>query len=102
MNNIQSHLDSLNNDIKLMMKLLDDNNISYKHDIGYPIDDLEIISDAISNLKLENSRIEVLEDNISDLERDLERKDDEISDLECEIEELKDKIDDLQNQLDNN
>ena len=50
-------INSLSDDIKTMQALLDEHGISYKNDIGYPLDDVAIISDYIDELEIENQRI---------------------------------------------
>ena len=82
---ILANLNSLSDDIKTMQMLLDEHGISYKNDIGYPLDDVAIISDYIDELEIENQRVEILEGNIEDLHRDLSWKDDEIEGLENEV-----------------
>ena len=68
---ILANINSLSDDIKTMQMLLDEHGISYKNDIGHPLDDVTIISDYIDELEIENQRIELLEENIEDLHRDL-------------------------------
>ena len=92
-------LNSLSDDIKTMQALLDEHGISYKNDIGYPLDDVTIISDYIDELKIENQRIELLEENIEDLHVDLSWKDDEIESLENELYELQNEVDYLKSEL---
>ncbi len=99
--NILANLNSLSDDIKTMQMLLDKNGISYKNDIGYPLDDVAIISDYIDELEIENQRIEILEENIEDLHRDLSWKDDEIESLEGELCELGIEVDYLKSELNN-
>ena len=79
---------SLSDDIKTMQSLLDEHGINYKNDIGYPLGDVAIISDYIDGLEIENQRIEILEDVISDLTQANSCKDDEIESLENEVHEL--------------
>ena len=55
------NINSLSDDIKTIQMLLDEHGISYKNDIGYPLDDVTIISDYIDELEIENQRIELLE-----------------------------------------
>ena len=93
------NLNSLSDDIKTMQALLDEHGISYKNDIGYPLDDVSIISDYIDGLEIENQRIEMLEENIEDLHRDLSLKDDEIESLENELYELQNEVDYLKSEL---
>ena len=92
-------INSLSDDIKTMQSLLDEHGISYKNDIGYPLDDVTIISDYIDELEIENQRIEMLEENIDDLARDLSWKDDEIESLENEVYELENEVDSLKREL---
>ena len=92
-------INSLSDDIKTMQMLLDEHGISYKNDIGYPLDDVTIISDYIDELEIENQRIELLEENIEDLHRDLSWKDDEIESLEVELCELQNEVDYLKRRL---
>ena len=94
-------INSLSDDIKTMQMLLDENGISYKNDIGYPLDDVAIISDYIDELEIENQRVEILEENIEDLHRDLSWKDDEIENLENEVYELENEVDSLKRELEN-
>ena len=75
-------INSLSDDIKTMQMLLDEHGISYKNDIGYPLDDVVTISNYVNELEIENKRIEMLEENIEDLHIDLSWKDDEIESLE--------------------
>ena len=89
---ILANINSLSDDIKTMQMLLDEHGISYKNDIGYPLDDVTIISDYIDELEIENQRIELLEENIEDLHIDLSRKDDEIESLENELYKLQNEI----------
>ena len=96
---ILANLNSLSDDIKTMQALLDEHGISYKNDIGYPLDDVAIISDYIDELEIENQRIEILEENIEDLARDLSWKDDEIESLENEVYELENEVDSLKREL---
>lgn len=92
-------INSLSDDIKAMQMLLDKHGISYKNDIGYPLDDVTIISDYVDELEIENQRIEMLEENIDDLARDLSWKDDEIESLENEVYELENEVDSLKREL---
>ena len=98
---VLANLNSLSDDIKYMQMLLDKHGISYKNDIGYPLDDVATISDYINELEIENERIEILEENIEDLHRDLSRKDDEIESLEGELFELQNEVDYLKSKLNN-
>ena len=93
------NLNSLSDDIKTMQALLDEHGISYKNDIGHPLDDVTIISNYIDELEIENQRIEVLEENIEDLHRDLSLKNDEIESLENELYELQNEVDYLKSEL---
>ena len=94
-------INSLSDDIKTMQSLLDEHGINYKNDIGYPLDDVATISDYIDGLEIENQRIEMLEENIEDLHRDLSWKDDEIENLENEVYELENEVDYLKRELEN-
>lgn len=94
-------INSLSDDIKTMQSLLDEHGINYKNDIGYPLDDVAIISDYINELEIENQRIEMLEENIEDLHGDLSWKDDEIENLENEVYELENEVDSLKRELEN-
>lgn len=94
-------INSLSDDIKTMQSLLDEHGISYKNDIGYPLDDVAIISDYIDGLEIENQRIEILEDIISDLTYANSCKDDEIESLENEVYELENEVDSLKRELEN-
>ena len=96
---ILANINSLSDDIKTMQMLLDKHGISYKNDIGYPLDDVTIISDYINELEIENERIEILEENIEDFHRDLSWKDDEIESLENELYELQNEVDYLKRGL---
>ena len=96
---ILANINSLSDDIKTMQMLLDEHGISYKNDTGYPLDDVAIISDYINELEIENERIELLEENIEDLHRDLSWKDDEIESLEIELCELQNEVDYLKRGL---
>lgn len=96
---ILANIDSLSDDIKTMQMLLDEHGISYKNDIGYPLDDVTIISDYIDELEIENKRIEILEENIEDFHRDLSLKDDEIESLGIELYELQNEVDYLKREL---
>ena len=98
---VLANLNSLSDDIKTMQMLLDEHGISYKNDIGYPLDDVAIISDYIDGLEIENQRIEILEENIEDLYRDLSWKVDEIENLENEVYELENEVDSLKRELEN-
>lgn len=98
---VLANLNSLSDDIKTMQMLLDEHGISYKNDIGYPLDDVAIISDYIDELEIENQRIEILEENIEDLHRDLSWKVDEIENLENEVYELENEVDSLKRELEN-
>ena len=93
---ILANLNSLSDDIKTMQMLLDEHGISYKNDIGYPLDDVAIISDYIDELEIENQRVEILEENIEDLHRDLSWKDDEIEGLENEVDYLKRELENIE------
>ena len=99
--NILANLNSLSDDIKTMQMLLDKHGISYKNDIGYPLDDVAIISDYVDELEIKNQRIEILEENIEDLHRDLSWKGDEIESLEVELYELGIEVDYLKSELNN-
>ena len=92
-------INSLSDDIKTMQMLLDEHGVSYKNDIGYPLDDVATISDYIDELEIENQRIEMLEENIDDLARDLSWKVDEIESLENEVYELENEVDSLKREL---
>ena len=92
-------INSLSDDIKTMQTLLDKNGISYKNDIGHPLDDVVTISNYVNELEIENQRIEMLEENIEDLHRDLSWKDDEIESLENELYELHNEVDYLKREL---
>ena len=96
---ILANINSLSDDIKTMQMLLDEHGISYKNDIGYPLDDVTIISDYIDELEIENKRIEILEENIEDFHRDLSLKDDEIESLGIELYELQNEVDSLKREL---
>ena len=98
---VLANLNSLSDDIKYMQMLLDEHGISYKNDIGHPLDDVVIISDYIDELEIENQRIEILEENIDDLHRDLSWKDDEIESLGGELYELGIEVDYLKSKLNN-
>ena len=98
---VLANLNSLSDDIKYMQMLLDEHGISYKNDIGYPLDDVAIISDYIDELEIENQRVEILEANIEDLHRGLSWKDDEIEGLENEVYELEKEADSLKRGLEN-
>ena len=88
-------INSLSDDIKTMQMLLDKHGINYKNDIRYLLDDVAIISDYINELEIENQRIEMLEENIEDLHRDLSWKDDEIGNLENEVDSLKRELENI-------
>ena len=92
-------INSLSDDIKTMQMLLDEHGIFYKNDIGYPLDDVTIISNYVDELEIENQRIEILEENIDDLHRDLSWKDDEIEGLEIELCELHNEVDYLKENI---
>lgn len=92
-------INSLSDDIKTMQMLLDKHGISYKNDIGYPLDDVATISDYIDELEIKNQRIEILEENIEGLHRDLSWKDDEIESLGVELYELQNEVDYLKSKL---
>lgn len=96
---VLANLNSLSDDIKTMQMLLDEHGISYKNDIGYPLDDVAIISNYVDELEIENQRIETLEENIEDLYRDLSWKVDEIENLENEVYELENEVDSLKREL---
>ena len=98
---VLANFNSLSDDIKTMQSLLDEHGISYKNDIGYPLDDVAFISDYIDELEIENQRIEVLEENIEDLHSDLSWKDDEIENLESELRALENEVDSLKRELEN-
>ena len=98
---VLASINSLSDDIKTMQSLLDKHGISYKNDIGYPLDDVATISNYIDELEIENQRIEMLEENIDDLARDLSWKDDEIEGLENELYELQNEVDSLKRELEN-
>lgn len=93
---VLANLNSLSDDIKYMQSLLDKHGISYKNDIGYPLDDVATISNYIDELEIENQRIEMLEENIDDLARDLSWKDDEIECLENEVDSLKRELESIE------
>ena len=93
---VLANLNSLSDDIKTMQMLLDKHGISYKNDIGYPLDDVAIISDYINELEVENQRIEMLEENIEDLHGYLSWKDDEIENLENEVDSLKRELENIE------
>lgn len=97
--NILANINSLSDDIKTMQMLLDEHGISYKNDIGYPLDDVTIISNYVNELEIENQRIEILEENIEDLHRALSWKDDDIENLECDLYELENEVDFLKREL---
>ena len=99
--NILGSINSLSDDIKKMQMLLDKHGISYKNDIGYPLDDVATIYNYVDELEIKNQRIEILEENIEDLHRDLSWKDDEIESLEVELYELGVEVDYLKSELNN-
>ena len=96
---VLANINSLSDDIKTIQMLLYEHGISYKNDIGYPLDDVTIISDYIDELEIENQRIELLEENIEDLHIDLSWKDDEIESLENELYKLQNEVDYLKRGL---
>ena len=96
---VLANINSLSDDIKTIQMLLDEHGISYKNDIGYPLDDVTIISDYIDELEIENQRIELLEENIEDLHGYLSWKDEEIERLENELYELQNEVDYLKRGL---
>ena len=98
---VLANLNSLSDDIKYMQMLLDEHGISYKNDIGYPLDDVATIYNYVDELEIKNQRIEILEENIEDLHRDLSWKDDEIESLEVELYELGVEVDYLKSELNN-
>lgn len=98
---VLANLNSLSDDIKTMQMLLDKHSISYKNDIGYPLDDVATISNYVDELEIENQRVEMLEENIEDLHRDLSWKDDDIESLENEVYELENEVDSLKRELEN-
>lgn len=98
---VLANLNSLSDDIKYMQMLLDEHGISYKNNIGYPLDDVAIISNYVDELEIENQRIEILEENVDDLVRDISWKDDEIESLENELYELHNEVDYLKRELEN-
>ena len=102
---VLANLNSLSDDIKYMQMLLDEHGISYKNNIGYPLDDVAIISDYTDELEIEleieNQRIEILEKNIDDLHRGLSWKVGEIENLEIELYELHNEVDYLKSELNN-
>ena len=95
---VLANLNSLSDDIKTMQMLLDKHGISYKNDIGYPLDDVATIYNYVDELEIKNQRIEILEENIEDLHRDLSWKDDEIEGLENELYELHNEVDYLKSE----
>jgi chromosome segregation ATPase len=99
--NILANINSLSDDIKTMQMLLDENGISYKNDIGYPLDDVATIYNCVDELEIKNQRIKILEENIEDLHGDLSLKDDEIESLEIELYELQNEVDYLKSELNN-
>ena len=98
---VLANLNSLSDDIKYMQMLLDEHGISYKNDIGYPLDDVATIYNYVDELEIKNQRIEILEENIEDLHRDLSWKDDKIESLEVELYELGIEVDYLKSELNN-
>ena len=96
---VLANLNSLSDDIKTMQMLLDKHGISYKNDIGYPLDDVATIYNYVDELEIKNQRVEILEENIEDLRRDLSWKDDEIESLEVELYELQNEVDYLKREL---
>ena len=96
---VLANLNSLSDDIKTMQMLLDKHGISYKNDIGYPLDDVATIYNYVDELEIKNQRVEILEENIEDLHRDLSWKDDEIESLEVELYELQNEVDYLKREL---
>ena len=56
---VLANINSLSDDIKTMQSLLDEHGISYKNDIGYPLDDVAIISDYINELEIEIENLEI-------------------------------------------
>ena len=99
--NILANINSLSDDIKTMQSLLDENGISYKNDIGYPLDDVATIYNCVDEIEIKNQRIKILEENIEDLHIDLSLKDDEIESLEIELYELQNEVDYLKSELNN-
>ena len=99
--NILDSINSLSDDIKTMQMLLDKHGISYKNDIGYPLDDVVTISNYVDELEIENKRIEILEENIEDSYRYLLWKDEDIENLENEVYELEKEVDSLKRELEN-
>ena len=93
---VLANINSLSDDIKTMQMLLDEHGISYKNDIGYPLDDVATISNYVDELEIENQRIEILEENIEDFHRDLSWKDDEIESLENEVDYLKRELENIE------
>ena len=63
---VLANLNSLSDDIKTMQALLDEHGISYKNDIGYPLDDVAIISDYIDELENE---VDSLKKELENIER---------------------------------
>lgn len=98
---VLANLNSLSDDIKYVQMLLDEHGIFYKNDIGYPLDGVATISNYIDELEIENQRIEILEDIISDLTYANSCKDDEIESLEIELYELHNEVDYLKSELNN-
>ena len=98
---VLANLNSLSDDIKYMQMLLDEHGISYKNDIGYPLDGVATIYNYVDELEIKNQRIEILEENIEGLHRDLSWKDDKIESLEVELYELGIEVDYLKSELNN-
>ena len=98
---VLANLNSLSDDIKTMQVLLDEHGISYKNDIGYPLDDVATVYNYVDELEIKNQRIEILEENIEGLHRDLSWKDDEIESLEVELYALGVEVDYLKSELNN-
>ena len=65
-------INSLSDDIKTMQSLLDEHGISYKNDIGYPLDDVTIISDYIDEIESLENEVYELENEVDSLKRELE------------------------------
>ena len=63
-------INSLSDDIKTMQSLLDKNGISYKNDIGYPLDDVATISNYIDELEIENQNLKIKIDALKNANRD--------------------------------
>ena len=98
---VLANLNSLSDDIKTMQVLLDEHGISYKNDIGYPLDDVATVYNYVDELEIKNQRIEILEENIEGLHRDLSWKDDEIESLGVELYELGIEVEYLKSELNN-